>query len=152
MIMLGDIQHGYLIGRAAHTSFDPDIDRCISRVSSDGRFLGGVIYTNYTGSMIMMHMAGTLGWGSPELCWVCFDYPFMQLGVKKIVGTVRSDNTLACDIDERLGFVLEHEIEDGIPGGTLRIYSMLREQCRWLKLRSRYLKTNGHAGDHAHAL
>lgn len=150
MIELGNPDHGALIARAAHVAFDYNMDRVISRTSGEGRFLGGVVFTGFTGSMVMMHMAGITGWASPELTWVCFDYPFMQLGVKKVVGTVRSDNKLACELDERLGFTLEHEIAEGIPGGTMRIYSMLRENCRWLKLRSRYLKPNGHAGDHAH--
>lgn len=149
MILLGDVVHGALIARSAHVGYDPEVDRVISRANPSGNLWGGVIYTGYTGSMVMMHMAGWNGWVTRELTWLCFDYPFNQLGVTKVVGTVRSDNKLTCALDERLGFTLEHEIEHGIPGGTMRIYSMLRDDCRWLKLRPRYLKPNGHAGDHA---
>lgn len=142
MIIVNDSKHGYLIARAAHTTFDPEIDRVISRCAG-GHFLGGVIYTGFTGSMVMMHMAGIEGWVSRHLVWVCFDYPFNQLGVKKVVGTVRSDNRRSVDACEGLGFTLEHAIEDGIPEGVLLIYSMRREACKWLKLRPRYVR--GHA-------
>jgi RimJ/RimL family protein N-acetyltransferase len=152
MILLGDVTHGYLIARAAHTGFDNEVDRVISRMSEDGRFLGGVIFTGFTGSMVMLHVAGIGNWASPELVWLMFDYPFMQLKVKKVVCTAGSDNKHSIDIIERVGFKLEHKIADGIPGGTLNLYSMLREDCRWLKLRSRYMRLNGHGeGVHVHA-
>src|SRR5215510_1028387 len=106
MIYLNESRHGYLIARAAHTTYDPERDQCISRCV-DGNFMGGVIYTNYTGSMISMHMAGVGDWVSRELVWVCFDYPFNQLKVKKVLGTVRSDDKAVRDIDERLGFTIE---------------------------------------------
>lgn len=150
MIRLGDVTHGAMIARAARASFDPEVDRVISRANPAGNLWGGVIYTGYTGSMVMMHMAGWDGWVTREMTWLCFDYPFNQLQVKKVVGTVRSDAAKVRSLDERLGFTVEHAIVDGIPGGELLIYSMLREDCRWLKLRSRYMKPNGHAGDHIH--
>lgn len=149
MIWHGDVQHGALIAAAANIGFDPERNICISRVSARGEFLGGIIYTNFTGSMVMMHMAGIKNWSSPELVWLAFDYPFLQLGVKKVMCTVGSDNTRSLGIIERLGFSLEHAIEDGVPDGYLLLFSMLRENCRWLKLRSRYLKPNGH-GEHVH--
>jgi RimJ/RimL family protein N-acetyltransferase len=151
MIMLGDLTHAFLIARASHAGFDNEVDRCISRCAADGRFLGGVIYTGFTGSMVTVHVAGVGNWASPELMWLIFDYPFMQLQVKKLVCTAGSDNKHSMDIIERVGFKLEYKIEDGIPGGTLNLYSMLREDCRWLKLRSRYMRLNGQGGDvHVH--
>lgn len=150
MIILNDIHHAFMIARAAHTGFDNEIDNCISRCNGNGSFLGGVIYTGFTGSMVMVHMAGIKHWASPELTWVVFDYAFNQLGVKKVLCSVGSDNARSIDSIERLGFTLEHEIIDGIPGGSLRLYSMLRADCRWLKLRSRYMRLNGSGGEHVH--
>lgn len=153
MIWLGDVQHGALIARAAVTGFDPEVDRCISRVDGRGRFLGGFIFTGYTGSMVMTHMAGVGGhWCSPELMWVIFDYCFEQLGVKKVLCTVGSNNTKSLEQVQRAGFRHEYTIEDGIPDGSLIMFSMLRENCKWLNLRSRYLKVNGsHRREHVHA-
>lgn len=150
MIWTGDITHGALIARAAKTGFDPEVDVCISRVSKgSGHFLGGVIYTGYTGSMIMMHMAGVSNWMTPELVWCCFDYPFMQLAVKQVMCTVGSNNLISINITKRLGFKHEHTIVDGIPHGDLLLFKMLREDCKWLRLRSRYLRVNG-TGEHVH--
>lgn len=149
MILIGDILHAALIARAARTGFDAEIDRVISRMSEDGRFLGGVIYTGFTGTMVTIHAAGVGYWTSPEFMWLIFDYPFEQLKVKKIITMCGSTNTHAKDIIERVGYKAEHKIRDGVPEGDLLLYSMLRKDCRWLKLRSRYMRLNGHGGDHA---
>lgn len=148
MIVIDDMTHGYFIARTARTGFDPEVDHVISRVTRNGELMGGIIFTGYTGSMVRCHVAGVENWAHPELVWIGFDYPFMQLGVRKILVSVGAANTRSKSIIERLGFTLEHAIEDGTAHGPLYLYSMLREDCRYLKLRSRYLKANGHAKDH----
>jgi hypothetical protein len=151
MILLSDVEHGALIAQAAGVGFDPERDQCISRITGDGQFLGGTIYTGFNGAVIWCHVAGIEGWTSPELLWVSFDYPFMQLKVNQILATVSSKNEKMVDLIQRLGFKKIHTIKDGVVGGSLILYSMSKNQCRWLKLRSRYLKTNGHAGEFTHA-
>ena len=144
MILLSDIEHGMLIATAAGTGYNPTTDQCISRVTRDGQFLGGTIYTGYNGAVIWGHFAGVEGWMSPELVWVSFDYPFMQLGVNQILCTVSSHNTKAINLVKRLGYKQLYKIKDGVPnGGELIIFSMSKANCKWLKLRSRYLKANG---------
>ena len=151
MIVLGDAQHAYMIARAAHTGFDPEVDRCISRVSVDGNLMGGFIFTNYNGAIIFDHMAGHANWCTPELMWLIFDYQFDQLGVRKVMATVGSNNVRSLDLVQRAGFEHEHSIEDGIPNGKLHLFSMVREKFKWLSLRSRYLKVNGgQRGEHVH--
>ena len=54
---------------------------------------------------------------SPELVWVCFDYPFMQLGVNQILCTVGSHNEKALNLVKRLGFKQLYKIKDGVPNG-----------------------------------
>lgn len=151
MIWQGDVRHAYLIARAARAGFDPKVDACISRVDGNGSFLGGVIYTNYNGAIVMMHVAGIGNWLSPELLWVSLDYPFMHLQVKKLLCTVASNNQKSLDLVKRVGgWKSEHKIVDGVPGGDLLMFSMLRKDCRWLKLRDRYVRANGHLGEHVH--
>jgi hypothetical protein len=152
MILLSDIEHGTLIAAAAGTGYNPCTDQCISRVTRDGQFLGGTIYTGYNGAVIWGHFAGVDGWMSPELVWVSFDYPFMQLGVNQILATVSSVNERALTLVKRLGFKQLYKIKDGAPkGADLIIFSMSKANCKWLKLRSRYLKANGHDGGQIHA-
>jgi RimJ/RimL family protein N-acetyltransferase len=143
MIWIGDIQHGGLIARAAGTGFDRDMDVCISRVIG-GEFLGGFILTNCNGAICFVHMAGKdARWCSPELMWFMFEYAFRQLKVRRMFCTVCSTNKRSLDMIRRAGWRSEHRIVDGTPTGDLLVFSMAADHCPWLKLRSRYFKTNG---------
>jgi RimJ/RimL family protein N-acetyltransferase len=82
-----------------------------------------------------MHVASVPGkrWMTREYLRVCFDYPFNQLKVKKIIGLVDSQNTDALKFDENLGFVTEYILQDAGKTANLHILSMTRQQCRFLK-------------------
>jgi RimJ/RimL family protein N-acetyltransferase len=62
-----------------------------------------------------------------------FEYPFYQLGVKKVLGFVNSENLKALSFDLRLGFEVEAIVNDVYERGDLYILSMTREKCRWLR-------------------
>ena len=142
MIMIGNIQHGALIARAANIGFDADVDTCISRVIGD-EFLGGFILTNYNGAIAFVHMAGKPGWCSPELLWFMFEFAFRQLKVRRLLCTVSSTHKRSLDLIRRAGWRSEHRIFGGTPHGDLLVFSMAVDHCPWLKLRPRYFKTNG---------
>jgi hypothetical protein len=144
MIVFGDLTHGVMIARGAQTGFDPNVDGCVARTSGDGQLLGGFVVTNYNGAIAMVHMAGSPGWCSPRLMWVLFDYSFNYLKLRRLLCTVGSKNLTSLDQVKRAGFVYEHTIKDGTPDGDLVMLSMSRPNCKWLKLRSRYLRENGH--------
>ena len=152
MILLGDTTHGAMIASAAGIGFDRERDQCISRVTRDGQLLGGVVFTNYNGAAIWAHFSGVPGWATRELVWVCCDYPFMQLKVKHVLTTVSSRNTKVLAIVKRLGMKQLYSIKDAVPeGGSLVLFSLSKANCKWIKLRSRYIKANGHAETvHAH--
>ena len=63
---------------------------------------------------------------------VVFDYPFNQLGCKKIIATVNSDNEKARNLNEKLGFVLECKIIDAVKSGDLLIYTMNKDNCKFI--------------------
>ena len=97
-----------------------------------------MIYNCYTGASINIHIAGfDPRWGDRDLVWVGFDYPFNQLGCKKVIGQVPSYNDLALEFDLKLGFKIEAVIKDVFPNGDLFVVSMLKEDCRFLKLKPR---------------
>lgn len=99
-----------------------------------GELIAGVLFDQYNGKSICMHVAAVgPNWLTREYLAVCFDYPFNQAKVTKILGLVDSKNTLARRFDEHLGFRLEATIEDAGKDGDLLIYSMTRQQCRYLK-------------------
>jgi hypothetical protein len=136
MIATGCPAHGHQIALAAGTRFNPLMDIVLANVGPDGsKLLGGVIYTDYTGASVQMHMAGfSPQWMTREFLWMAFDYPFNQLECKKVFGQVPETNTRALEIDQRLGFKIVAKIEDVFPDGACYVLALAREDCRWLKL------------------
>lgn len=133
MITAGNLDHARAIATAAGCSFNPECDRCISS-EKDGRLLGGVIFTGYTGVSIGLHCAGfDPKWVDRDLLWMAFHYPFVQLNCHKITATIPSGNLKALLFDRKLGFSEEARIKDATPDGDLIILSMRRDECRWLK-------------------
>jgi hypothetical protein len=104
-------------------------------VMEDGRILAGVKLDQWNGASICMHVAAIPGkrWMTRELLFASFDYPFNQLGVRKILGLVSASNTAARAFDEHLGFEVEATLKDAAPDGDLLVYSMTRDRCRFLK-------------------
>ena len=61
-----------------------------------------------------------------------FDYPFVQLGVDKIIGPVKSNNQKAIDFDKKLGFKEEARLLDAFPDADLIFFVMNKDDCRFL--------------------
>jgi RimJ/RimL family protein N-acetyltransferase len=139
MIVTGHHSHGHRIAQEAGFVYNPASDQVIARVEN-GELLGGVTYTGYTGASIQLHMAGFRhGWANRDFLWMAFDYPFNQLGCRKVFGQVPETNTLALEIDQKLGFKIIAKIEDVFPDGACIVLALAREDCRWLKLKPRNL-------------
>lgn len=112
--------------------FDPSSATAIG-YERNGALVAGVMFDNFNGRSIAMHVAGQgMHWFRPEFAQACFGYAFGQLGVRKVLGMVDSENAAARRFDEHLGFVLEHAVANAGKHGDLLIYSMTPEQCRWL--------------------
>lgn len=101
-----------------------------------GNLIAGVLFDNYNGASIQMHVAAEPGarWMTREYLHCCFAYPFRQLAVRKIVGLVSCTNLPARRFDEHLGFHLEATLTDAHPDGDLLVYTMTKQQCRWLSI------------------
>jgi len=137
VIQFGNFDHAEQIAKAARIYFNPLCDVCISR-SKDDKLLGGVIFQQFTGMSITIHVAAfDPHWINPDMLWITFHYPFEQLKVKKIFGQVPQDNSRALEFDRKLGFKIETIIRDVYPDGDMVLLSMYREDCRWLRLKPR---------------
>lgn len=142
MIVCSNNLHAARICEAAEVVHNPFADQVIARVEGDTLY-GGVVFQNYTGrgGSIQMHMAGFVrNWANREMIWAAFDYPFTQLGCKKVFGPVRASATETLEIDRRLGFKVEAVVEDVFPDEACVILALAREDCRWLKLKPRTLQ------------
>lgn len=118
----------------------------IGLIDENLQLLAGVAYTSWNGASLYMHVAAVPGrqWLNRKFLHICFDYPFNQLGAKKLIGLVGSQNADALRFDQNLGFVLEATLKGAHPDGDLLVLTMTREQCRWLNhpnLKVNYGKT-----------
>ena len=137
-IIFNDPQDGEEIALCAGTSYNPKVNISICR-HKDGRRLGGVIYSHYTGELISAHSAAwDAHWINRDMMYVVFDYPFNQLGVKRIFGQVPEDNFHAQEFNVKVGFKFVARIE-----GVFRhniaciVMCMERDDCRFLSVKPR---------------
>ncbi len=105
----------------------------------DGSLVAGVLYDDWSGPNIWMHVAALPGrrWMTKEAykmyTYACFEYPFLFLGCTRISGWVEASNKDAIKFDEHLGFKPEAVLKKAArDGGDVIIYSMFREDCRFL--------------------
>ena len=107
----------------------------VGEVDDSGTPLWAVVYDHYEphGS-IQLHIAiDNPKYVTRRAIQAVFEYPFYQLGVKKVLGIVNSTNEAALTFDMRLGFTVEAIISDAYDMGSMYILSMTQEQCRWLR-------------------
>lgn len=72
-----------------------------------------------------------------EFLFAIFDYPFNQLGCKRVTGLVPSDNLRAQEVNEKLGWKRETVLKDYFLDGDGIVYVMRKEDCRWLNYTKR---------------
>lgn len=106
--------------------------QCVG-LEKDGELVAGVLYDWFNGASIYMHVAASgKYWLTREFLRIVFDYPFNQLKCKTIIGLVAEDNRAARRFDEKIGFLLQSIIPQGHPSGGLFVYTMRKDQCKWL--------------------
>ena len=105
----------------------------------DDRPVAAVSYENSNKASIMLHCVGLeRKWLNREFLWFVFYYPFEQLGITKIICPVEGGNAASRTFIEHIGFTLEATLKDAAPKGDLLIYTMVKDQCKWLSLKERY--------------
>ena len=112
----------------------------------NGEIIMGSVFNNYNTASIHMHIALKEGERlSPTFVAAIMDYPFRQLGVKRITGLIAETNIASRRFAEHLGFKFEGLLQDAIPSGNLVMYGLLKEQGdHWLTaLYQRRLKPTG---------
>lgn len=134
MLVINNREHGELIAKAAGAILHPE-DPIISRVTSEGKLMGGVIYQGYTGvgGSIRLHCAGFHpNWLGRELLYKVFHYVFSELECNKAFAEVPSKNQVALALDYKLGFKYVTTVPGVFPDGNLVVLDMDRASCRWL--------------------
>lgn len=109
--------------------------KCIG-LERGGEIIAGVLYDWHNGASIYTHIAiDPHHIIDRDFLWHIFYYPFVQLGCNVLIGLVAEGNTVSRRFVEHLGFTLHSTIPQAHPTGSIFLYTMYREYCRWLKLR-----------------
>jgi RimJ/RimL family protein N-acetyltransferase len=132
MIVYNDRYHGLLIADKAGCIFHTE-DTCISRVTSGGKLMGGVIFTDYNTNSIQLHCASFMpNWLSKDLLSAVFGYVFDELECTKAFAPVPSNNDAALALDYKLGFKYVTTVPGIFVDADLVVLDMERDTCRWL--------------------
>lgn len=111
--------------------------------SSPGYIRGGVIFANYTGTAMWLHVAGDDGnWLTRDFLWFVFDYTFRQLNCSHLYGIVEVANHHTLAFDLKVGFKVIATLDGLFPSGNGVIVGMRRDECRWLALTPRTIRAN----------
>lgn len=100
-----------------------------------GRFVAGLVFEGWNVANIFVHIAKLRGEPMPvDLIAAMFDYPFRQLGVKRISAMVADSNKQSKAFAKKLGGRLEGMMPEALPdGGTLCVFGLLRKDAeKWL--------------------
>lgn len=130
MIVAG-LEVGHWVASRIGCFFDPVCMAAVGWQDGNGKITAGATYRDWNGISVEGQIAAdrplTRGFIS-----AIFDYPFRQLGARKIIATTSADHIRSIRLLRRLGFVEEACLRDAAPGGDLIICTMRREDCRFL--------------------
>jgi L-amino acid N-acyltransferase YncA len=121
---------GPWIARHCNMVWTPENSNAIGWLK-DGQVCAGVWYEDYNQVSVMCHIAIT-GKMTPEYLNIIFDYPFVQLGVDKIVVPVLSDNEASIKFVKNLGFEEKARLLDISPNGDMLFFVMTKDKCRFI--------------------
>lgn len=102
-----------------------------------GELVAGIQYDTYNGASMVASIAVT-GRMTPEFLRYIFHYPYIECGIQVGLLYVASSNVQSQRFVEKLGFVRIAHIEDAHPDGSLLLYQLRKEDCRFLAGRFHY--------------
>ena len=133
MLMLDKLIVGPWIAKQTQMIWKPEGAQTIG-LAKDGELVAGVWYDDYNSQAVTTHIAIT-GSITKQYLRVIFDYPFMQLGVQKIIAPVLEDNSQSMKLVEKMGFHQETRLKNVHPVGDMLFYVMDKTDCKYLGAR-----------------
>jgi len=131
-VTFDDALVGPWVCERAGLKYAPERFTGIGRIK-DGQIVAGVLYEDCNGASVYCHIAGEGNWANKHFLWLIFDYPFNQLGVRRITTTVCPNNVRSQKFTARLGFEVEAKLKDAHPEGDIWVFRMFKENCRWIE-------------------
>ena len=103
-------------------------------VNDDDELVAGAVFNGYRHPAICMHIAAEKM--TPTFVAAIMDYPFRQLGCKRITGVIDRKNKKSRHFAKHLGASLEGVMRDATESGDICIYGLLAKDAgRWLSPR-----------------
>jgi RimJ/RimL family protein N-acetyltransferase len=99
---------------------------------SDGKIVAGVLYEDFNGPNILCHIACEQHSLDREFLGLIHQYPFIQLGVKRITGLVSSANKKSLRLNIKMGFEIEAVLKDACKDGDMMVLVLWKKNCRYL--------------------
>lgn len=112
--------------------YTPGCCSAIGRIK-DGKLVAGVTYSDYNGASVVCGIAGEGSWANRGFLWLIFDYPFNQLGVRRITTFINPNNKVSQKFTLRLGFTLESTLKEAHPDGDMWVTRMFKHECKWIE-------------------
>lgn len=100
-----------------------------------GKLVAVAGYDSFNGASVQMVIAVEPKGMSRDFLWAMFDYPFNQLGVKKIIAQISQRNLKSLNFALHLGAKREATIKDACPDGDMHLLTMTKENCKFLFIR-----------------
>lgn len=103
-------------------------------IEKDGEIIAGVVIDGYVpGARCSIHCAGDgKKWLTREFLAIVFSYVFQQIDCKVVVNPVNSSNKDSVRFTSHLGFKEVARIPGGYVDGDLLIFTLNKEDCRWI--------------------
>ena len=130
MITSDKMKVGPWVAKKVFGKFHPEDSEAIG-LEKEGELIAGVIYENWNGRSIVCHIAVD-GKMTPSYLGAIFHYPFEFCGVDKIIAPIAESNTECMNLVRNMGFELEAELSEAHPDGSLFLFTMRKENCRFI--------------------
>ena len=97
----------------------------------DGEMIAGVVYEDWNGASFVVHIV-VQGLMTPAYLGAIFHYPFVYCGASKLIAPVAESNEESVRFVRKLGFREEARLHDAHPDGSVLLYTMSKDQCRFI--------------------
>ncbi len=121
---------GPWVAKKVFGTFTPETSEAIG-LKRHGELVAGVIYENWNGRSMVVHVA-VQGLMTPAYLAAIYHYPFVHVGADKVIAPIGEGNEESIRFVCKMGFRLEGRIPDAHPDGALLLYTMSREQCKYI--------------------
>jgi hypothetical protein len=100
---------------------------------NNGNLVAGALYEDWSGTNLVCHIAGDGKWADRRFLSIIFDYPFNQLGAKRITAPVCSSNHKGIALVSKMGFNIEAKLLGATAKGDLLLFSLFKDKCKFLQ-------------------